>query len=126
MIGANTMQSLLLFRSDDEPFAVEAIQRIFESVSGFVEVRYNTPVGTPIEADYVEDQDFTIVRLSGRRNTISLSGTTDATLRAALILQEHLHTPLRIIDSDYSFDLVLSDFKDIEELRTAIDNAQAG
>ncbi len=33
------MQSLLLFNSDEQPFAVEAIQRIFQSESGFQEHR---------------------------------------------------------------------------------------
>jgi hypothetical protein len=118
------MQSLLLFNSDDQPFAVEVIQRIFQSESGFGEVRYNTPVGSPIEADYVENKDFTVVEVSGNRATISISGTTDAALRAALILQSRLDAPLRIIDLDYSFDLELRNFANIEELRTAMYNAQ--
>ena len=120
------MQNLLVFYPDDRSFAVEAIERIFQSESGFRDVRFNEPGGALIEAIYVEDQDSTIVRLSGNRKTVSLSGQTDAALHAALILQKHLQGPIRIIDWDYAFDLVLSDFKDIEELRTAIDDAQAG
>ncbi len=119
------MQSLLLFNTDKRPFTVEAIQRIFKSVPGFGEIRYNTPVGTPIEANYVEDDDFTLVDLSVECDTISISGTTNAALRAALILQRHLDAPLRIIDLDYSFDLVLRNFSNVEELRAAIDEAQA-
>jgi hypothetical protein len=119
------MQSLLLFNSDERPFAVDAIHSIFQSESGFQDVRFNEPGGAVVEAVYVELQDWTIVRLSGNRETISLSGTTDAALRAALILQRHLLTPLRIIDSDYAFDLVLSDFSSIDALRRAIDQTQA-
>jgi hypothetical protein len=62
--------------------------------------------------------------LSKDRLTISLSGVRDAALRAALVLQEHLPTPLRIIDTDYTFDLMLSDFTTLEQLRTAIEQAQ--
>ena len=120
------MQMLLLYYPDNRLFAAESIQRIFESESGFRHVRFNEPGGALIEAIYVGDQDSTIVRLSGNRKTVSLSGQTDATLRAALIVQSHLQGPIRIIDLDYAFDLVLSDFKDIEELRSAIDNAQTG
>ena len=118
------MQSLLLFSADKRLFTVEALQGIFRSVTGFGEIRYNTPVGTPIEADYVESDDFTMVELSPERDTISISGITDAALRAALIVQGHLDVPLRIIDLDYSFDLSLEEFTNIEELRLAIEDAQ--
>jgi hypothetical protein len=120
------MQMLLLLNSDNRPFTVEQIHEAFQSESRFHEVRFNTPGGSAIEADYVDGQDSTIVRLDDDLETVSLSGQTDAALRAALILQRHLQGQLRIIDLDYAFDLVLSDFKDIDELRTAIDNAQAG
>src|SRR6266478_6657598 len=103
------MQKLLLFNADNRPFAVSLIEQIFRSESGFQEVRFNEPGGAAIEADYLDGPDYTIVRLSGNRETISLSGTTDAALRAALILQRHLSASLRIIDLDYSFDLLLQD-----------------
>jgi hypothetical protein len=119
------MQSLLLFNANKRPFTVEALQGIFESVAGFGEVRYDSPIGIPIEADYVEGDDFTMVELSPERDTISISGTTDAALSAALIVQRHLDVPLRIIDLDYSFDLSLQEFSNIEELRAAIDEEQA-
>jgi hypothetical protein len=118
------MQNTLLFNSDMRPFEVEAIERVFQLEEGFVQVRYSTPIGTPIEADFVEGQDSTIVRLSGNRNRISLSGTSDAALRAALILRKHLDTPLRMVDTDYSFDLILRDLMSLEELRSAIDKAR--
>ena len=62
----------------------------------------------------IEGGDFTMVELSPERDTISISGITDAALRAALIVQGHLDVPLRIIDLDYSFDLSLEDFSTIE------------
>jgi hypothetical protein len=119
------MQSLLLFSADRRSFTVEALENIFKSVTGFGKIRYNTPVGTPIEADYAEGDDFTMVDLSPEREAISISGTTDAALSAALIIQRHLGVPLRIIDLDYSFDLLVQDFANIEELRAAIDEEQA-
>ena len=119
------MHNILLFNSDERPFEVEAIERIFHLENGFRDVRFNEPGGAVVEADYVESEDWTIVRLSGNRNRISLSGTSDVALRAALILQRHLQVPLRVVDTDYSFDLVLSDFTSLEELQAAIDRAQA-
>jgi len=120
------MQSLLVFNSDDRPFAVEPVAHILQSENGFRDMRFNEPGGAAIEAVYDQIDDYTIVRLTGDRETISLSGTTDAALRAVLILQRRLPGPLRIIDTDYSFDLALGGFASIEELRAAINSAHAG
>jgi hypothetical protein len=119
------MHNILLLNSDNRPFDVAAIERIFQSESGFRDVRFNEPGGAVIEADYIEPEDSTIVGLSGSRKSISLSGTSDATLRAALILQRRLGTPLRMFDTEYSFDLILSGFSSIEELQAAIDLARS-
>jgi hypothetical protein len=119
------MHNLLLFNLNERPIPVDALERIFHSVTGFGDVRYRTPIGTPIEADFNYDQDFTTVRLNAKCETISISGTSDAALQAAWILQRHFQTPLRIVDTEYSFDLLLSSFSNIEELRTAIAEAQA-
>ena len=120
------MQRLLVFNADDRPFNAEPVAQILQSENGFRDERFNEPGGAAIEAVYDETNEHTIVRLSGDRETISLSGTTDAALRAALILQKRLPGPLRIIDTDYSFDLALGDNASIEELRAAMINAQAG
>ena len=45
------MQSLLLFKPDDQPFAVADIERIFHAVMGFRDVRFNRS-GCAIEAVY--------------------------------------------------------------------------
>ena len=118
------MQSILLLNPDDRPFEIEAIQHVFQSEPGFRDVRFNEPGGVGIEADYVEPEDWTIVGLCGSRKSISLSGTTDAALRAALILQKNLNTPLRMVDTDYSFDLILQNIPNVETLRNAIQNSQ--
>ena len=120
------MASLLLLNTDDRRFEMADIERVFQSNSGFRDVRFNEPGGAVIEADYVEPEDWTIVGLNGSQKSISLSGTTDAAFRAALILQRSLGIPLRIIDSEYSFDLVFSNVANEEELQTAIDKARAG
>jgi hypothetical protein len=118
------MQSILLFSPDDRPFELAAIQRVFQSEPRFRDVRFNEPGGAVIEADYVEPEGRTIVGLSGSRTSISFSGISDATLRAVLILQRNLDTPLRMVDTNYSFDLILQDFPNVETLWNAIQNAQ--
>ncbi len=118
------MHSLLLFATDSRAISVESLQRIFRSVSGFGEVRYNPIPSIPIEADFAEGDGSTIVDLSDDSTTISIQGTSGAALSAAFILQRHLDMPLRIIDTDYSFDLILQDYARLEDLQAAIRKAQ--
>ena len=118
------MQGLLLFSADKRSLTVEALEGVFRSDKGFGEIRYDTPAGIPIEADYADGNDFTMVELSPEGDAISISGTTDAALNAALIVQRHLQIPLRIIDLDYSFDLSLQEFTSVEQLRDAIEQAE--
>jgi hypothetical protein len=119
------MHNILLFNADDQPFDLATIRHIFQTQSGFREVRFNLPSGRVVEADFVEADDWTTLGLSGDRETISLRGTSDAALRAALILQGNLDTSLRIIDTDHSFDLILRDYPNVEGLRSAIADSQA-
>ena len=120
------MHNILLFDPDDRPFEVAAIERVFRSERGFYDIRLNEPGGAYIEAEFTLGDYKTIARLGDDRSTISLSGTSDAALQAALILQNNLGTPLRMIDTEYSFDLILRGIPDVETLRAAIQNAQTG
>ena len=119
------MHSLLLFDVNEGKIPVDALQRIFQSVIGFQRIRHNTPTGTPIEADFIDGEDFTTVELDAQRETISIRGTSGAALNAAWILKSHLDIPLRMVDTEYSFDLVLSGFSNIDELEAAIDKARS-
>ena len=118
------MSNLILFDPTDQPISADAVLAVFQSEVGFSDIRRNTPTGTQVEADFRDGDDYTTARLSENGDQISLSDTSDTALQAALILQSHLKTPLRIIDSEYTFDLVLSDYATLEELSAAIDKAR--
>ena len=118
------MHSILLLSPDDRPFDASAIEQVFRAESGFCDVRLNEPGGAAVESDYDYRGFHTIARLSRDLQRISLSGTSDATLHAALFLQRSLGTPLRMFDTEYSFDLVLEGLPDVEALRCAIENAR--
>jgi hypothetical protein len=118
------MTNLLLLYHDDRTFEISDIKRIFEANRGFSDVRLDEPGGAAIEADYVEHEDRTIVGLSRSRRSISLAGTTDAAFHAALILQRDLGTPLRLVDTGYTFDFILEGSLTVEELRAAVEDAR--
>ncbi len=118
------MHNVLLFRPDDSPFDVAAIRHAFEVGPGFRNVRTGAPYGSAIEADYVEPESRTTAILNGKLDTISIRGVSDASLRAALILQSHLNIPLRMVDTGYTFDLILEGVATVAELWSAIENAR--
>ncbi len=119
------MTNILLIQIDKMPFDVAAVAHILSTHNGFRDVRFDEPGGAAVEADYGDPEDWTIVRLSENPSQISLSGTSDAALRAALILQTHLKIPLRIFDTNYSFDLTLQNYSTVDELHAAIEAAQS-
>jgi hypothetical protein len=93
------MTNILLLRIDEMPFDVSAVAHIFSTQSGFRDRRFDEPGGAAVEADYIDSENRRIVNLGENPSRISLSGTSDAALRAALILQTHLKVPLRIFDT---------------------------
>lgn len=119
------MNSVLLMNPDDGTFDIKAVAQILELDEAFRDVRFDEPGGAAIEAEYVELEGRTIVRLSGSRKSISFSGTSDSAFRAALAVQKHFDRPLRMVDSDYSFDLMVEGLSNIEELRAAIEREQS-
>jgi hypothetical protein len=119
------MHSLLLIAANEREIPIDALRRVFESATGFGNLRFDTPTGTPIEATYHEGEDFTTVSLSTTRRAISIRGTSGAALGATWTIKSQLGIPLRIVDTDYSFDLMLEDYASLDELESAIDDAQA-
>ena len=68
------MHNLLLFDVGDRPIGVDTVDRVFQSVAGFRDVRRNLPDGTPIEADFMDGVDFTIVRLNRNKIRFQFAG----------------------------------------------------
>lgn len=119
------MQFLLVFQQGGEEFEFGSTRRIFESTPGFRGVRFDEPGGAALEATYAHGDESVIVQLSRTLKSITFSRESTVALNAALLLQTQSEKPLRITDSDYSFDLGLSDFQTMQQLEAAIDNARA-
>ena len=117
------MQKLHIFNPDFQPFDSEVVERAFRSCPEFTNLRFEEPGGA-LECEYIEPDDWTIIRLSGDASTISTSNTGAAALRSALLIQKSLEVPLRMVNDDYSFDLTFSDISTVEELEAAMDNAR--
>ncbi|NEO54156.1 MAG: hypothetical protein F6K54_14355 [Okeania sp. SIO3B5] len=60
------------------------------------------------------------MRLSGDRETISISGLGDASLKIALSIQKRYPQAIIAVDSDYCFELVLDKINSLEQLSQKI------
>jgi hypothetical protein len=120
------MHNLNLFDPTGHAIPADDVRSAVESDGRFGSVRRNTPTGTLVEATFNCGDAFTTARLSEDGERISLSSTSAAAPSAALVLQRHLRTPLRIVDTANSFDLMLGGYASLEDLNAAIDEARAG
>lgn len=111
------MKTLLLFIGEDEKFDASQIASILPEIPGTHNLKQGNFVGSILECEFADENDFTIIRLSDDLETISIYGNGDASLKIALSIQKLYPKPIRLIDSEYSFDLVLEKIESVSELR---------
>ncbi|NEP89804.1 MAG: hypothetical protein F6K18_24885 [Okeania sp. SIO2C2] len=114
------MQLLILFISENEQFDQNKLVDIVKNIPGIENIREGEFVGSILEFEFREGEDFTTVRLSGDRETISISGLGDASLKIALSIRKRYPQPIIAVDSDYSFELVLDKINSLDQLRQKI------
>lgn len=111
------MQSLILFVSEEEKFDKTKIKEIFDNIPGVENLREEPSDDASLECDFKYKDRSTIVILHNDLEIISISGIGDESLKIAIEIQDYYPKPLRIIDSGYSFDLVLEGISSVTELR---------
>lgn len=114
------MQLLILFIGENEKFDQKKLVDIAQNIPGVENIREGEFVGSILEFEFSEGEDFTTVRLSGDRETINISGLGDASLKIALSIQKRYPKPIIAVDSDYSFELVLNKINSLDKLRKKI------
>ena len=67
--------------------------------------------------------DFTIIRFKNDEETIVIDGSGEASLSAALHIQSTYPDNIHMIDEGYSFDVILSEFSSLSELKERIKDA---
>lgn len=80
-------------------------------VEGFSGVRTEEPGGALIEAKFSNSEhgERVLVRLARDSDAISITDNGPASLEVALMVQQNVAEPLRIVDTDFTFDLNLSE-----------------
>lgn len=120
------MANTILWRGDDNRFEVAAVESIFRTVEGFSSVRLDEPGGALIEAKYSDRGlgERVLVRLSSGSDAISITDASQTSFQVAIIIQQHIDAPLRVVDTDYTFDLNLSECSSVDEFANAVDLAR--
>jgi hypothetical protein len=114
------MQLLILFIGENERFDQNQLVDIAKNVPGVENIREGKFVGSILEFEFSEGEDFTTVRLSDDRETISISGLGNASLKIAFSIQKRYPQQITAVDSDYSFELILDQINSLEQLRQKI------
>ena len=114
------MDFLLLYVSEDVSFDLGKVRLALEQIPGTYDLRTDHTIGAVLQCKYDFGSDSTIVRLTEGLETISISGTGEASIRIALEIQRQLAVPLHAVDSDYSFDILLGTEGGNSELRQAL------
>lgn len=114
------MQIMILFIGENEKFDSNKLVDIAKDIPGVENIREGEFVGSILEFEFRDLEDFTTVRLSDDRETISISGLGNASLKIALSIQKRYPQPIIAVDSDYSFELILDKINSLDQLRQKI------
>ena len=114
------MQLLILFIGENERFGQKQLVDIAKNIPGVENIREGEFVGSILEFEFSEGEDFTTVRLSSDRETISISGLGNASLKIAFSIQKRYPQQITAVDLDYSFELILDQINSLEQLRQKI------
>jgi hypothetical protein len=111
---------LLVFRGKDLQLDADQVRSVLSTIEGVRDLTSADPFGGLLECEFDFKGDSTIIRLNRDASALSLSGLGDASLWMAMELQRRLGVPLRAVDTNYSFDVSLSAFGTLDELRSAV------
>lgn len=114
------MNNLVLLNPGGEPFVPADVRDVLHSIKGMHDMREGQFIGSVLDCEYDFGAASTIVRLGEDLKTIELTGVNDASLSAALEIQQRVGRPLRLFDLAYSFDTLLRGSQTLEELRELV------
>ena len=115
------MNALYLIRQDDGKITFTEFVAVINNLSGTRNLKTQNVFRAAAEVDYFYEDDCTIIRLNEDEQLISISGVGKSSIHAVNEIQKRYAHPLRLFDMDYTFDVLLNDITNIEELRRKID-----
>jgi hypothetical protein len=114
------MNFFMLYIDQGKAFERERVIQLFSLIGEIVDIEESPNDGACLKARYNFAGDSTIVELKDDLESIALSGAGDAGIDLAFRIQKGYPENLHIIDSDFSFDLLVADFNEVGKLRDAV------
>lgn len=111
---------LLIYIGESVKFEQSQVEHAMGSMAGVSQIHRGPLIGSLLQCHYTLGDESTIIRLSEDLETITVNGIGPVSLGFAWSFQKAMPLDLRMIDMDYSFDVVLSEFDSVEELVQAI------
>lgn len=118
------MDFLLLY-ADGLRFDREEIRGVLRGIPGVTGLEERNGTGWVLQAHFDYEGDSTIIRLVDDEESISLSGTGPASLKAVVEIQSRSSVDLRLVDANYTFDLAVPRGGTVAILQQAIDEDRA-
>ncbi len=117
------MQFLMLYVGEDQKFDRSRFERALAELKGVSEVKTEGVVACAIESEYAAADDSVIVRLAEDEETVSIHGTGVAAQQFTLEFRKEYGEDLHLIDTDYSFDLVLDGTQTAAEVQSVLESS---
>jgi len=119
------MNQLLLYRGEGIKFAPAVVVDALRAIPGVTDIEERQGAGWIIQALLDHQNDSTIVRLAEDGESISIVGTGAASLKAVVEMLARIGPELRLVDTDYTFDVSLGGVTTMDGLQTRIGEGRA-
>ncbi len=114
------MNFFMLYIDEGKVFDREKVRELFSTISEISNIEESPDDGASLKGRYDHGGDSTIVELKDDLESIALSGAGNAGIDLAFRIQKGYPVSLHMIDSDYSFDLLISDFDNVSDLTDTV------
>jgi len=111
------MNALYLKRQDDGKIEIAEFLAIVGDFPGVRNLMTENVFRASVEANYIYEEDQTIIRLDENQKIIAVTGIGKASVQAVFKIQKRDAHTLRSFDMDYSFDIIVTGVTSVEELR---------
>lgn len=116
------MNKLLIYVGERQGFEGRATTDAIASINGVSRILEGGLIGAVWQCEYSFADRTTMVRISDDLETVSVGGLAREAVEFAVRLQQLLpERALRVIDTDYTFDLPLSEYETGAALMAAIE-----
>lgn len=118
------MSWLLLYIEDGTPFDIDLLHRTLAASEYTRDLDRSYP-HYALWCEYHYGCCIALIHASPDRRAVFVEGIDDAGLAAALTIQRGHGGPIRVLDDQNSFDLLVSEMVSLDDFRSKVEEARA-